>query len=490
MRPLVLAIDAGTTGVRALVFDGESVEHGGAYEELAISYPRPGWVECDAAAVWRATRRVVEGAVGRAREALGEVRLAAVGVANQRATTVLWERRSGQALHPAIVWQDTRTAGRVTELLDRGVFASTMASATKLEWLLRTVPGAAERARRGELCFGTIDSWLVWNLTGGEVHMTDSSNASCTGLYDFVADAWDGGALDMLEIPPSLLPRLAPSSAVYGETSVATCGFTAPVAAVAGDQQAAMFGQLRLSPGDVKITFGTSAMADINTGAQLLPPARGTYPLVLSAVRGQRVFCLEGTAITAGAAVQWLRDGLGIIADAAESAGLAEQVTDPGGAWAVPAFQGLGTPHMDPRARAVIGGLSRGTSRAHLVHAVLEGIAFRCTEVVETLLGAAGQPMPAELRADGGAAANDFLMQALADVLDVPVERPATVQATALGAAYLAGLAAGVWIGIEDLRQAWRLGRRFEPGERREQRRRRLLDWRAHLALSRGAGCD
>ncbi|MFI5364059.1 MAG: FGGY family carbohydrate kinase [Candidatus Binatia bacterium] len=479
----VLAIDEGTTGVRALVFKEASLVAGGAYQELTPSYPQPGWVELDAEAIWQTTHEVC----GRALEAAGLVPsdISAIGITNQRATTVVWERRSGRPICPAIVWQDARTAARVPELLAQGIFTNAIASATKLEWILRNVPDAATRAAEGDLCFGTIDTWLVWNLTGGAAHVTDYSNASCTGLYDAMQDGWDQQALALLRIPAAMLPRIRSSSELYGLATPQAFGAAVPVAGIAGDQQAAMFGEMGFAKGAVKITFGTSAMADVNTGELPVLSMRGAYPLVLWGLNGQRTYCLEGTAISAGAAVQWLRDGLGVLKSLEESGTLAMQVADTGGVWAVPAFQGLGTPHMDPHARAVIGGLSRASTRAHVVRAVLEGIAYRSREVLETLLEDSSTLPPERLRVDGGAAANDFLLQHLADVLGLAVERPQSVQASALGAAYLAGLASGVWANIDELKGAWRSGRVFEPRWSPDQRDTSFHSWQKAIAAAR-----
>jgi glycerol kinase len=481
--PYVLAIDEGTTGVRALIFDERSTVVGGAYQELAPRYPQPGWVELDAEGIWDATRAVCAGALAAAR--LQARDLDAIGICNQRATTVVWERASGHAVYPAIVWQDLRAADRVPELMAQGIFTNAMASAAKLEWILRTAKDGRQRASNGELCFGTIDSWLVWKLTGGAVHVTDYSNASCTSLYDALQDTWDAHALAVLGIPTSMLPALRSSSEVYGHTTVEAFGAEVPVGGIAGDQQAAMFGEVGVERGAVKITYGTSAMADVNTGDTPMLSTRGAYPLVLWGLNGQRAYCLEGTAVSAGAAVQWLRDGLGVLETLEESAALAASVQDSGGVWAVPAFQGLGTPHMDPHARAVIGGLSRASTRAHVVRAVLEGIAYRSREVLETLLEDSSTPPPSRLRVDGGAAANDFLLQHLANVLGLPVERPYSVQASALGAAYLAGLATGVWPNIDQLKQAWHCGGLFEPQWRADQRDTNFQNWRKTIAAAR-----
>jgi glycerol kinase len=479
----VLAIDEGTTGVRALIFDESSAVVGSAYQELAMRYPQPGWVEMDAQAIWDATRAVCARALQAGGRAPRDI--SAIGVCNQRATTVVWERASGRPVYPAIVWQDIRTADRVPELMARGIFTNSMASAAKLEWVLRTAAEGMRRAAGGELCFGTIDSWLVWKLTGGAAHVTDYSNASCTSLYDAMNNEWDENALAVLEIPPAMLPGLRSSSEVYGQTTRAAFGAEVPVAGIAGDQQAAMFGELGTEPGAVKITFGTSAMADVNTGGMPVLSTRGAYPLILWGLNEQRTFCLEGTAMTAGAAVQWLRDGLGVLQTLDESASLAQQVADSGGVWAVPAFQGLGTPHMDPNARAVIGGLSRASTRAQVVRAVLEGIAYRSREVLETLLEDSSTPVPARLRVDGGAAANDFLLQHLADVLGVPVERPQAIQASALGAAYLAGLATGVWRGLDEVKHGWRSGRIFAPRWGQDQRETTFHSWQKAVSTAR-----
>jgi glycerol kinase len=481
--PYVLAIDEGTTGVRALVFDARSILIGGAYQELTATYPQPGWVEIDADAIWHATHAVCGLALESAKLAPRDI--AAIGVCNQRATTLVWDRRSGRPVYPAIVWQDTRTAARVPDLLSQGIFTNAMASATKIEWILAHTPHGSARAERGELCFGTVDTWLVWKLTGGAVHVTDHSNASCTTLYDPIQDRWDANALSVLKIPARMMPTVHGASEVYAETTAAAFGAACPVAGMAGDQQAAMVGEMSLDRGAVKITLGTSAMADVHTGDFPVLSVRGAYPLVLWKRDGQAAFCLEGTAVSAGAAVQWLRDGLGVLRSLDESGVLAAQVPDCGGVWAVPAFQGLGTPHMDPNARAVIGGLSRGSLRAHVVRAVLEGIAYRCREVLNTLLEDASMPAPARLRVDGGAAANDFLLQQLADVLGLPVERPESLQASALGAAYLAGLATGVWSSLDDLQHTWRSGGIFEPRWSQDERDTRFHSWQKAIAAAR-----
>lgn len=479
--PLLLALDAGTTGIRAIAFDTGGRTVAAAHEELAVVCPRPGWVEVDADALWLCARRVIAAVAN----AVGTAPIAALGIASQRATTVVWEHATGAAIAPAIVWQDVRTNARVEALRAAGHMASPLTSASKVEWLLNNVDGARRRAERGELRFGTVDSWLVAKLTGGAAHLTDPSNASCTGLYDYASGRWDPAALELFGVPAAMLPEIVPSSGKLATTSAAACGLQVPVAALAGDQQASMFGQLCDSEGDFKITFGTSAMVDVNTGARIVLSARGAYPLVLWDLGPSRSFCLEGSALTAGAAIQWLRDGLGVIRDAAETAALAESVPDCGGVWVVPAFQGLGTPHMRAGARALIGGLSRASTRAHVVRATLEGIAFRCREIVDTLAADLGAAPPALIRADGGGSENDFLLQRLADVLAIPVQRPPTPQGTALGAALLAGVGCGVWAEVAEIRHFWRPGRTFEPGPASSRCAEDMDRWRTSLQACR-----
>jgi glycerol kinase len=476
----VLAIDEGTTGVRALVVDSTGEIRGQAYLPIDTRYPGPGLVEHDAEKIWESTLQVIRGALGNARVAPGE--LAAVGVATQRATVVMWDAKTSRAVHTAISWQDQRTAARCEELQAQGHWVSPLASATKVEWLLANASsnGACLRA-------GTIDSWLVWKLTGGRVHVTDPSNASCTGLYDYFGTGWDASLLGVLRIPEEILPHIVASSGTCGMTAASVLGAEIPVAGMAGDQQAAMFGQLCVEPGMVKATFGTSAMFNLHTGDSPAMPPPGTFPLVLWEVDGQRAYCLEGSAITAGAAIEWLAGGLGIIDIPADSDALARSVPDSGGVWAVPAFQGLGTPHMLPGARAVFGGISRATSRAHVARALLEGIAFRGREVLDTLVGAGLHTPLAALRVNGGAARNDFLMQALADVLGLPVERPTTIEAGAVGAGYLAGRAVGLWRDLESLYNTRRIDRVFQPAWSSAEREERWTRWQRGLQAAIGA---
>jgi glycerol kinase len=471
-REHLLAIDEGTTGVRALVIDASSAVRGQSYRPIETRCPAPGLVEHDPENVWSETVAVARAALAAAGLAAGDI--AALGITTQRATALLWDTNTGRPVGPAVSWQDQRTAARCQALQAQGLWVSSLASATKIEWLL----GRAPRGARDALRAGTIDTWLVWKLTGGRCHVTDPSNASCTGLYDFFNGTWDGATLETLGIPLSLLPEIRPSSAIVGETTVEPLGAAIPVAGIAGDQQAAMFGQLCVEPGMMKATFGTSAMFDLHTGAQPAPPGPGIFPLILWQLGDERPYCLEGSAITAGAAVQWLRDGLGLIDRIEDCEPLAASVPDAGGVWAVPAFQGLGTPHALAAVRAAIGGLSRASTKAHVARALLDGIAFRSREVFDALLETAGVPRPAALRVGGGAARNDLLMQTLADVLALPVERPRTIEAGALGAAYLAGRAVGLWRDLEEQRRAWRLERTFEPRWPAADREERWQRWR------------
>jgi glycerol kinase len=480
---LVVALDEGTTGVRALVLDDRGRPRGEVYREVLPGYPAPGLVEHDPEALVGATLEVLH-------QVLAEIPAPAVrgiGIATQRGTAVVWDARTGRAVAPALSWQDGRTTARCEALLGDGVFVSPLAAATKIEWILDRVDSDRAAVRAGRLLCGTVDAWLAWRLTGGRVFATDASNASCSGFYDLLTRAWSPAILDALRVPAAALPAVVDSSAVLG--TLAGDGMPAiPLAALVGDQQAAMMGQLRLTPGEVKITYGTAAMVDLNAGPEPIWSTRAAYPLVLWQRGGVPTFCLEGTAITAGAAVTWLRDGLGIIATPDESATLAARVEDAGGVWAIPAFQGLGTPHMDSRARAVVGGISRATTRSHLVRAVLEGIAWRCREVYDALRADVTHPPPATLRADGGAARNDVLLQLQADALGVPVERPTVVQAGALGAGYLAGLATGVWGSVEELGEAWHRDRLFEPTVPEDVREERFAAWRRHLDAARDGG--
>lgn len=483
MSSHVLAIDEGGSGVRAYVFDHEGRQVATAYSEISVSCPRPSWVEHDPNALWERTLAVTRSALEHAKLPAGAI--AALGLCNQRASALVWDGDTGAPIYPAIGWQDLRTVDVCTELGRRGYILSPLQSATKFAWVLENVPGARARADAGRLRFGTIDTWLTWQLSGGASYVTDDSNASCTGVYDFVTGRWDEALLESLQLPVASFPTIVSTSAVVGSTAPDLLGAPIPLAARAGDQQAAMFGQLRVEAGMMKITYGTAAMMDLNVGPSLRLSPHGCFPLVLWGLGGERTYCLEGSAVTVGAAIQWLRDGLGILTDVADSGAIAASVPDSGGVWCIPAFQGLGTPYLDPAARAVIGGLSRATGRAQIVRAVLEGIAFRCGEVVEALRADAPGSELEVLRADGGAARNDFLMQCQADVTGVAIERPGVFDAASLGAAYLAGLATGFWKDLAEAARTWRRDRVFEPRLSADERGERYARWKAIVDVAR-----
>jgi glycerol kinase len=489
----VLALDQGTTSSRAIVFDAEGRIRALAQQEFPQHYPQPGWVEHDPEEIWQSQLAVARRVLAQVGAEVRSIR--AIGVSNQRETTVLWERASGRAIAPAIVWQDRRTAARCAALHAAGHAEAIRArtglevdayfSATKLEWLLDNVPGARARAEAGELAFGTIDSWLVYRLTGGRVHVTDPSNASRTLLYDIHKLGWDEALLAEFRIPAALLPRVVPSSGVSASTDGAILGLELPIAGIAGDQQAAAFGQACLTPGMAKNTYGTGCFLMVNTGARPVDSSNRLLTTVGWQI-GERVdYFLEGSVFIAGAVVQWLRDGLGIIGSADEIEALAASVADNGGVSLVPAFAGLGAPHWDASARGTILGLTRGSTRAHIARAALESIALQSADVLEAARRDAGVPL-AELRVDGGAARNDLLMQFQADVLGVPVLRPRVTETTALGAATLAGLAVGVWSSPEDIAQHWQVERRFEPGMGADQREAALARWRRAVERARG----
>ena len=483
-EPLALALDLGTTGVRAALVDAAGGLAAGAYREVLPACPAPGLVEHDGELLFSATLAVLGAVVAEA--PLSRVR--GLGISTQRGTAVVWEAQTGRAVHPLLSWQDGRTAARCATLMSQGVFVSPLVAATKIEWILDRVDPDRAALAAGRLRCGTIDAWLAWRLSGGRVWATDASNASCSGFYDLLARGWNPAILEALRIPAGALPPIVDSSAVLGALDPALGPLPVPIAALIGDQQAAMMGQLRLAPGEVKITYGTAAMLDLNAGPEPLWSMQGAYPLVLWQRDGVPTFCLEGTTITAGAAVTWLRDGLGIIRTPEESGQVAASVPDAAGAWAIPALQGLGTPYMDPSARGLLGGLSRATTRAHVVRAVLEGVAWRCREVYDALRADCPFPPPATLRADGGAARNDVLLQAQADALGLPVERAGVLQASALGAAYLAGLATGVWATADDLGHTWRRERLFEPRLTDDEREARFAVWRRHVPAARELG--
>jgi glycerol kinase len=482
----ILALDQGTTSSRAIVFaeDGRIVSR--AQREITQHYPQPGWVEHDA-------NEILSTQLQTAREALSGVigEVSAVGITNQRETVVLWERSSGKPLHRAVVWQDRRTAPLCDDLKARGLEAAWRAktgllidpyfSGTKLAWLLDHIPGARDRAERGELAFGTVDSWLIWNLTGGTVHATDVTNAARTLLFNIHTRDWDAEILQVLNIPRAVLPEVRASSAAYG--SAASLGGL-PILGVAGDQHAALFGQACLQPGMAKNTYGTGCFMLLNTGSTAVSSASGLLTTPAWALGDTITYALEGSVFIAGAVVQWLRDEMKFFTDASEVETLAASVPDNAGVYLVPAFAGLGAPHWDAYARGTIVGLTRGTGRAHIARAALEAIAYQVRDVLEAMQRDSGVKLEA-LRVDGGATANDLLMQFQADLLGVPVERPVVTETTALGAAYLAGLHAGVFT-LDGIPAHWKLARCFEPKMDAQTRDRLYAGWQRATERARG----
>jgi len=486
MASYVMAIDQGTTGTTVLLLDRKLAVRAKVNLELRQHFPKPGWVEHDLADIWGSTVKAVARALRQARARGGEV--AAIGITNQRETTALWERRSGRPVHRAIVWQDRRTADACArlraegreELVRRktGLVLDPYFSATKIRWLLDHVKGCRTRAEAGALAFGTVDTFLAWKLTGGAAHVTDVSNASRTLLLDLRSLAWDRELLDLFGVPAAVLPEIVDSSGLAGTT----CGVPGlpdgiPVAGIAGDQQAALFGQACFAPGDAKCTYGTGAFILQNTGRQPVPSQNGLLTTVAWRIGGETDYALEGSAFIAGAAVQWLRDGLGLIRRSADVEALARKVRDSADVVFVPALAGLGAPHWRPTARGLVAGIDRGTTAAHLARATLEGIAFQVHDLARAMAADSGVPIPV-FRVDGGATRNDLLLQFQADLLGVPVERPRMVETTALGAAFLAGLAAGFWSSRDAIRGHFRVDRRFRPRMAAEARERHLAKWR------------
>jgi glycerol kinase len=484
--PSILALDQGTTGSTALVIHQDGSVLGRGYREFTQHFPQPGWVEHDPEEIFRVSLEAIAEALASAGE-----RPAGLGITNQRETVVLWDRRTLVPVAPAIVWQDRRTSARCRELRESGaetllrsrtgLVADPYFSATKLEWLLRD-PEIRRRAGAGELAAGTVETWLVARLTGGRVHVSDHTNASRTLLYDLRDRDWHPELLGMFGIPRELLPSIVPSSGVVGESDPSHFGFPLRIAGLAGDQQAALFGQGCCRDGLAKNTYGTGAFLLVYRGGRLPRPPEGVLATAACGPSGEPAYALEGSVFIAGAAVQWLRDGLAIIGTAADTDALARSVPDTGGVTFVPAFVGLGTPHWEPEARGTITGITRGTTRAHLVRAALESIVHSSAELLAAMAGAEGLEVPA-LRVDGGAAANDWMMQHQADILGIPVERPDMLETTALGAAGLAGLAVGVWRGSAEF-LARRRFTRFEPRMGPGERRRRQDDWERAVAAA------
>lgn len=484
IKDYILALDQGTTSSRSIVYD-----HGGkiiasAQKEFTQVYPTPGWVEHDPLEIWATQLETAREAMANAGTSAGKV--AAIGITNQRETTLVWDRQTGRPICNAIVWQDRRTSGICDEMKNRGLEAvvrdktglviDAYFSSTKLKWILENIEGARQKAEAGELAFGTVDSWLIWKLTGGTVHVTDVSNASRTMLFNIHTLSWDPELLDIFDIPESMLPEVRSSSEIYGHTAPELLGAAIPIAGIAGDQQAATFGQMCLAEGSVKNTYGTGCFILCNTGDKPVKSKNNLITTVAWQIKGRTTYALEGSIFIGGAVVQWLRDGLGIIKNSADVEALAATVKDNGGVYFVPAFTGLGAPHWDQYARGIIAGLTRGVTAGHIARAALESIAFQVNDIIRCMEDDAGIRI-SELKVDGGAAANDLLMQFQADLIGIPVIRPDSIETTALGACYLAGLAVGFWEGVEEIRGQWAMDRSFEKKINDSERNAIVSGW-------------
>lgn len=490
MNKYILSIDQGTTSSRAILFDHEGQNCGTGQQDFEQIFPQDGWVEHDPNAIWESQWMAIQSAL--VSQDLSGRELAAIGITNQRETTVVWDRETGEPIYNAIVWQDRRTAEYCQELRDlgheerfkkkTGLLIDAYFSGTKIKWILDHVGGARERARNGELCFGTIDTWLIWKLTAGAVHTTDVSNASRTLLFNIHTLEWDEELMAIMDIPMAMMPKVAESSEVIGNTADGLFSHPIPIAGIAGDQQAALFGQLCLQKGMVKNTYGTGCFLLMNTGTDPVYSNHNLLTTIAWKRNGQVHYALEGSVFVGGAAVQWLRDGLQLIERASDVESLAAEVPDTDGVFMVPALTGLGTPHWDPYARGLLIGLSRGTTRAHVARATLEGIAYQVYDIVKAMEADAGTA-GTELRVDGGASANNLMMQFQSDIFGFPVVRPKQVESTALGAAYLAGLAVGFWSDVEELKSQWQKDRTFNPSMERDKAMSKIERW--HKAVTR-----
>ncbi len=491
MGKYIMALDQGTTSSRCILFNrrGEIVTV--AQKEFTQHYPQPGWVEHDAMEIWSTQ-------IGVAQEAMYKVQatfrdIAAIGITNQRETTVVWDRETGLPIYNALVWQCRRTADYCDQLKAQGygemfrektgLLIDAYFSATKIRWILDHVEGARERARRGELLFGTVDTWLIWNLTKGRIHVTDYSNAARTMLFDINNLCWDQEILKLLDIPAAMLPQPVPSSQIYGYTDETIFGGPIPIGGAAGDQQAALFGQTCFEPGSAKNTYGTGCFLLMNTGQQPVHSKNGLLTTIAWGIDGRVEYALEGSVFVAGAAIQWLRDEMKLVETAPDSESMAREVEDTNGVYLVPAFVGLGAPYWDPYARGTVVGLTRGANRNHLVRAALESLAYQTCDVLSAMEEDSGVTL-SSLRVDGGACANDFLMQFQSDIIGVPVKRPVCIETTALGAAYLAGLAAGYWESREDILKNWQVEHTFEPQMEERRRSEALAGWHRAVRCS------
>lgn len=486
----ILALDQGTTSSRAILFNKKGEIVSVAQKEFEQIFPKAGWVEHDPSEIWSSQVGVAAEVVSRAN--LNATEIAAIGITNQRETTVVWDKNTGKPVYNAIVWQDRRTAGICNQLRKEGhadmfqdktgLILDSYFSGTKVKWILDNVDGARKKAENGDLLFGTVDSWLVWKLTDGKVHATDASNASRTLLYNIYENKWDKEILELLEIPESMLPDVRSSSEVYGETSGDVFAAKLPIAGIAGDQQAALFGQVCSQPGMAKNTYGTGCFMLLQTGEKPIKSKNNLLTTIAWKLDGKVFYALEGSVFIGGAVVQWLRDGLGMIRSSSDIEGLARKVDDTDGVYLVPAFSGLGAPHWDPYARGTLIGLTRGTNRSHIARAALESIAYQSTDLLRAMESDAGITLK-EMRVDGGASVNDLLMQFQADILDKPVVRPKITETTALGAAYLAGLAVGYWESIDEIQQKWQVDKTFEPKMEKKEREKLMKNW--HRAVDR-----
>lgn len=492
MQKYIMALDQGTTSSRCILFDKGGNICSMAQKEFGQIYPQPGWVEHDPKEIWSSQLAVAIEAM--ARIGAGADEIGAIGITNQRETTILWDKQTGEPVYHAIVWQCRRTADRIEKLKADGMEEKVRAktglipdayfSASKIAWILDNVPGTRQRAERGELLFGTVDTWLIWNLTKGAAHVTDYTNASRTMLFDIHKLCWDEEILAYFDIPKCILPQVLPSSHVYGNTDPSVLGGRIPIAGAAGDQQAALFGQCCFEQGQVKNTYGTGCFMLMNTGANAIDSNAGLLTTIAASTADGIEYALEGSVFVAGAAIQWLRDGMRMFQKASQSEEYAERVEDTAGVYIVPAFAGMGAPYWDQYARGTVVGITRGCTKDHFVRATLESIAYQTADVLAAMEQDSGINLRS-LTVDGGASANDFLMQFQADVLGVEVQRPECIETTALGAAYLAGLAVGYWSGKDEIRENWRLGREFEPSMSPERRSVLLKGWKKAVKCAR-----
>ena len=484
MAKFIMALDAGTTSNRCILFNKKGEMCSVAQREFTQYFPKPGWVEHDADEIWASMLGVAVEAMNKIGASAEDI--AAIGITNQRETTVVWDKKTGEPICPAIVWQCRRTSAYCDELKEKGLTESyrektglvidAYFSGTKIRWILDNIEGARERAEQGELLFGTIETWLIWKLTKGKKHVTDYSNASRTMLYNITTLEWDKDILEELQIPESMLPKVQPSSCIYGYTDVAFFGGEIPIAGAAGDQQAALFGQTCFEPGEAKNTYGTGCFLLMNTGEAPVFSNNGLVTTIAWGLDGKVHYALEGSIFVAGAAVQWLRDEMQFVTNSSETEELAKKVADTNGCYVIPAFTGLGAPHWDQYARGTIVGITRGVNKYHIVRATLESIAYQVNDVLVAMESDAGIPLSA-LKVDGGASANNFLMQSQADISGAPVQRPNCVETTAMGAAYLAGLAVGYWKSKDEVAQNWAIDRTFVPNIDKEKREHMLRGW-------------